>query len=73
MGFREQSKYFEALKRYERKLNDRESSQYKMFLKRHKDEEELDRESLEKLKELYEKYYINRERKIMDDPFKKDE
>ena len=73
MSIREQSKYFETLRRYERKLDGKESYLYKMFLKRHKDEEELDKESLEKLKELYEKYYVNRERKMVDDPFKKEE
>lgn len=73
MGIREQSKYLETLKRYERKLEGKESSLYKMLLKRHKDDEELDKESLEKLKDMYDKYYVNRERKTFDDPFKKEE
>lgn len=73
MGIREQSKYLDALKRHERKLDSKESAFYKMALKRHKDDEELDRESLEGLKDLYEKYHVNRERKEFDDPFIKDE
>ncbi len=73
MPVREQSKYFEALKRYERKMDSGESSLYKMLAKRHKDDEELDKQSLEKLKGLYEKYHVNRERKEFIDPFKKTE
>lgn len=68
---RDQKKYFEALRRYERKFDSKESYDYKMFLKRHKDDEDLDRLSLEKLKALYEKYHVNRERKNFDDIFKK--
>lgn len=70
---REQKKYFEALQRYEKKFNDRESYDYKMFLKRHKDDEDLDKLSLEKLKALYEKYYVNRERRNIDIYFAKTE
>ena len=71
MRSRDQKKYFEQLKRYERKFDSKESYDYKMMLKRHKDEEELDRLSFERLKELYTKYYVNRERKNYDDIFKK--
>lgn len=71
MSFREQKKYFEQLKRYERKFDRDESNSYKMFLIRHKEEEELDKLSLEKLKKLFEKYHVNRERKSLDDLFKK--
>lgn len=68
---REQKKYFEALQRYEKKFSEKESYDYKMFLKRHKDDEDLDKLSLEKLKALYEKYYVNRERRNIDIYFKK--
>ena len=71
MSRREQIRYFEILKRYERKFDSKESEMYKMFLKRHKDDEDLDKISMEKLKDLYEKYYVNRERKNYDDIFKK--
>lgn len=71
MGSRDQKKYFEILKRYERKFDGKESDRYKMLLKRHKDEEDLDKLSLEFLKSLYEKYYVNREKKNFDEYFKK--
>ncbi|MCU7495331.1 MAG: hypothetical protein HF314_05665 [Ignavibacteria bacterium] len=70
---RDQKKYFEVLRRYERKFEPREADDYKMMLIRHKDDEDLDKQSLERLKELYQKYYVNRERKNYDDFFKKPE
>ncbi len=71
MSFRDQKKYFEQLKRYERKFTSEEKKDYTMMLKRHKDDEDLDSVSFGKLKKLYEKYYINRPRKDFIDPFKK--
>jgi hypothetical protein len=73
MTSREQRKYFEALQRYEKKFEDRELYDYKMFLKRHKDDEDLDKLSLAKLKALYEKYYVNREKRNYDVYFTKPE
>ncbi len=73
MGSREQKKYFEALKRYEKKFDPKEQYDFKMFLKRDKDDEDLDKLSLEKLKNLYEKYYVNRERRNYDNFFSKPE
>lgn len=67
----DQRKYFEALKRYERKFSNDELKDYKMFLKRHKDEEDLDNISFNKLKDLYTKYYVNREKIDINDIFKK--
>ncbi len=72
MNSREQKKYFEALKRYERKFDSKESDMYKILVRRHKDEEELDLLSMAKLKELFEKYHVNRERKNYDTFFKKE-
>ncbi len=69
--FRDQTKYLEALKSFEKKFNPKELEDYKMFVKRHKDEEEFDSISLGRLKSLYEKYYINREKKNYDHLFKK--
>ena len=63
MSSREQRDYFAILKRYERKLDTRELDDYKMLLKRHKDDEDLDKLSMQRLKNLYEKYYVNREKK----------
>lgn len=71
MSLRDQKKYFEALKRYERKFDSKENDIYKVLVKRHKDDEDLDSISMAKLKELYEKYYLNRERKNYDSFFKK--
>jgi hypothetical protein len=73
MSSREQKKYFEALKRYEKKFDEKESYDFKMFLKRDKDDEDLDKLSLEKLKALYEKYYVNREKKNFDSYFSRPE
>ena len=67
----DQRKYFEALKRYERKLNGDELKDYKMFYKRHKDDEDLDNIAYNKLKDLYVKYYVNREKIDINDIFKK--
>ena len=71
MSLRDQRKYFDTLKRYERKFEQKESELYKMMVKRNKDDEDLDSLSMAKLKELYEKYHVNRERKNYDDLFKK--
>ena len=60
MRSKDQKKYLEALKRYERKFTPSELKDYKMFLKRHKDEEDLDNVSFKKRNELYVKYYVNR-------------
>lgn len=71
MSYRDQVKYFEVLKRYEKKFDWRELEDYKILLERHKDEEDLNKEALEWLKELYIKYYVNREKKNFDSFFKK--
>lgn len=71
MSFRDQQKYMEALKRYERKLGPKEAEEFKMFLKRHKDEEEFDTVSLGRLKELYDKYNVPVDRSKYDSFFKK--
>ena len=73
MRQREQKKYLDTLKRYERKFESKERSDYKMMVKRVKDDEDLDNLSFDRLKKLYEKYYQNRERKNYDDIFKKKE
>ncbi len=71
MSFRDQKKYIEALKRYERKFDRREAEEYKMFLKMHKDEEDFDSVSLRRLKELYDKYNVPVDRSKYDSFFKK--
>jgi len=69
--FRDQKKYIEELKRYEAKMQPKELEEYKMFVKRHKDEEEFDSISFSKLKTLYDKYSAMREKKNYDYLFKK--
>jgi hypothetical protein len=67
----EQRNYFEILKRYEKKFEKSELEDYKMLLKRHKDDEDLDNLSMKRLRLLYEKYHVNREKKNFDHYFKK--
>lgn len=69
MSQREQKKYFETLKRYERKFESKELDDYKMLLKRHKDDEDLDKLSMGRLQKLFEKYHVNREKKNYDNLF----
>lgn len=71
MSSREQRNYFEILKRYERKFDKNEIEDYKMLLKRHKDDEDLDKLSLQRLINLFDKYHLNREKKNYDNFFKK--
>lgn len=71
MQYKDQQKYLDALRRYEKKFDKKELEEYKMFVKRQKDEEDFDRLSFARLKELYQKYYMNREKKNYDHLFKK--
>ncbi len=73
MSLRDQKRYFEILKRYEKKFESRELEDYKMLLKRNKDDEDLDKLSMQRLKDLYEKYHVNREKKNYDYIFNKTE
>ena len=70
MSSREQRNYFDILKRYEPKFESRELEDYKMLQKRHKDDEDLDKLSMQRLKDLVNKYHANRERKNYDQFFK---
>lgn len=73
MSYRDQKKYMEALKRHERNFDRRELEEYKIFLKRDKDEEEFDTLSMKRLKELYDKYNITGPKKDYSSFFKKKE
>jgi hypothetical protein len=53
---REQQKLLNTLKKYERNFNRKELGDYKMFLKRQKDDEDFDSISMKRLKELHDKY-----------------
>ena len=71
MNYRDQKKHIDALKRYENKMDNKEQEEFKMFIKRQKDDEDLDTISLSKLSDLYQKYYVNRPKKSLDSLFKK--
>lgn len=62
MTRKDQAKYLETLKKYENKLSPKEREKFKMLVKRHKDEEELDQLSLKFLAELFEKHHLNRDK-----------
>ena len=71
MSYRDQVKYLETLQRFERKMDSKEKEELKMFVKRHKDEEEFDSVSMKRLKELYDKYNIPVDKSKYDSFFKK--
>lgn len=73
MAFREQQKYLDLLKKYERKFDRKETEDYKMFLKMQKDDEDFDSISLRRLKELYDKYNVPIDKSKYDSFFKKKE
>jgi len=55
-SFRDQKKFIEGLKRFERNFDRKELEDYKMFVKMDKDEEDFDTVSMSRLKEIYDKY-----------------
>lgn len=71
MTFKDQQKYLDGLRKYERKFNREELEMYKMFVKMHKDEEEFDSVSLRNLEDLYNKYYVPADRTKLENLFKK--
>jgi len=73
MSFREQQKYLDVLKKYERKFDRKEADDYKMFIKMHKDDEDFDSLSLKRLKEIYDKYNVPVDKSKYDSFFKKKE
>lgn len=71
MSYRDQKKYLEYLHRFENKFTREELEEYKMFVKREKDEEEFDNVSMRRLEELYSKYYTPVDKSKYDAFFKK--
>jgi len=57
MSFRDQQKYLDELKKYEKQFTRQESDDFKKFIKRQKDDEDFDSVSMKKLKDLYDKYH----------------
>jgi len=70
-SYQDQKNFIDALNRYENKMDETERNFFKITVKRNKDEEDLDSISFGKLKELYNKYYVNRKKPNLDDLFKK--
>ena len=56
-SYREQQKLLDNLKKYERSFTRQELDDFKMFLKRQKDDEDFDSVSLKRLRELHSKYH----------------
>ena len=56
-SYREQKKYLELLKKYERNFTRQECDEFKLFVKRDKDDDEFDTVSMKRLKELHDKYH----------------
>ncbi len=71
MAFRDQQKYLDYLKKFESRMERKELEDYKMFVKRQKDDEDFDTVSMRRLKELYDKYYQPVDKSKYDHFFKK--
>lgn len=70
-SYRDQKKYLEALKKYERSFTRQEYDEYKLFIKRDKDNDEFDTISMKRLKELHDKYHKQVDASKYDKFFKK--
>lgn len=73
MSYRDQKKYLDALKRFESRFNRKELEDYKMFVKRQKDDEDFDSISMQRLKDLHDKYIKPVDSSKYDHFFKKKE
>ncbi len=65
----EQKKIISELREYERKMGRYEQEDFHMFVKRDKDDEDLDDNSKKKLLQQYEKYVMNKPKKTVKSPF----
>jgi hypothetical protein len=73
MSFRDQQKYLDMLKKYERNFSREDKYVYDIFVKRNKDDEDFDTVSMKKLKDLHDKYYVPVDKSKFDALFKKKE
>jgi hypothetical protein len=73
MSFRDQQKYLDILKKYERNFSPDDKYVYNIFVKRNKDDEDFDTVSMKKLKDLHDKYYVPVDKSKFDALFKKKE
>jgi hypothetical protein len=71
MAYRDQQKYLDFLKRFEKKMDRNELEDYKKFIKRQKDDEDFDTVSMKRLKDLYDKFYVGVDKSKYDNLFKK--
>lgn len=71
MSYRDQQKLLDGLKKYLSKLTPKELEEYKMFVKRQKDDEDFDSVSMSRLNELYKKYHQAVDKSKYDHFFKK--
>lgn len=60
MAHSEQRRFIDELKDYSGKMTRADQELFSMFLKRHRDDEDLDRESFDRLLRLYETYVPRR-------------
>lgn len=65
----EQHKIILELRDYEQKMTRTEQEEFRMFVKRDKDDEDLDTLSKKKLDDLYTTYVTNRPKKVVKSPF----
>jgi len=73
MSYRDQAKYLDFLRKFEREFDRKEAEDFKMFLKMQKDEEEFDSVNMKKLKSLHDKFNVPVDRSKYDAFFKKKE
>jgi hypothetical protein len=71
MAFRDQQKYLDYLRKFESKMDRKELDEYKMYLKRQKDDEDFDTISMNRLKALYDKFFKPVDKSLYDHLFKK--
>jgi len=71
MAYRDQQKYLDVLRKFERSFTKEESEEYKIFLKRQKDDEDFDSVSMKRLIALHDKYYKPADLSKYDKYFKK--
>lgn len=71
MQIKDQQKIIDELKKYEKNFSSKEAEEFKMFIKRQKDDEDFDTLSYKRLKDLHAKYYKPADRSKLEALFKK--
>lgn len=71
MSYRDQQKLLDELKKHVNKFDQKEQEEFKMFIKRQKDDEDFDSISMKRLKDLYNKYHKSVDKSKYDHFFKK--